>query len=206
MRASNCASWARRLCVLLIELAQQIELLRAAPACDTNVVLDVLDQLLDFLVLRVDVGALINARQKGALPVLRFLNRIAARTHRDETRQVLIHRAQAVRDPRAHARPRQPRLAAIHQQQRRLVIRHIRVHRANHRDVVDVLRRLRKQFAHFDAALAVFLELEWRLKRRPGLPLGLQIIHRQRLAMQVGPSSGFGSKVSTCDGPPLAKM
>ena len=144
-----------------------------------ELVLDVLDQLFDFLVLGVDVGALVNPGQKRALPILRFLDRITARAHRDEAGQVLIHRAQPVSDPRTHARARQSRFAAIHQQQRRLVIRHIRVHRTNHRDVVDVFRDVRKQFADFDAALAVFFEFERRLKGRAGAAFGRQIIHRQ---------------------------
>ena len=185
MRASSCASCARRCACCFVQLTQQIELLPLFVRRN-ELVLDVLDQLFDFLVLSVDVGALVNSRQKCALPVLRFLDRITAGAHRDESGQILVHGAEAVSHPRTHARARQPRIAAIHQQQRRLVIRHIRVHRANHRDVVDVLGDVRKQFAHLDAALAVLLELERRLKRRAGVALGLQIVHRQRLAVQFG--------------------
>ncbi len=57
-------------------------------------------------VLRVDVRALIDAGQEAGLPVLRFLNRIAAGAHGDERRQVLVLAAQAVRDPRPDAGPR----------------------------------------------------------------------------------------------------
>jgi hypothetical protein len=63
------------------------------------VVFDVLDQLLDLRVLRVDVSALVNARQKSALPVLRFLDRVTAGAHRNEPGQVLIFSAQPVRNP-----------------------------------------------------------------------------------------------------------
>ena len=52
-------------------------------------------------------------------------------------------------------------------------------HRADHGDVVDVFGHVRKQFADFDAALAVFLELERRGKRGPGLALGQQVAARQ---------------------------
>ena len=89
--------------------------------------------------LAIDVRALIDAGQKAGLPVLRFLDRIAAGAHGDERRQILVLRAQAVSEPRAHAGADQPGLAAIHQQQRRLVIRHVGVHRADDADVVDAL-------------------------------------------------------------------
>ena len=41
-----------------------------------------------------------------------------------------------------------------------------------------------KQFAHFDAALAVFFEFKGRLKGRAGAALGGQVVHWQRLAVQ----------------------
>ena len=108
-------------------------------------VADVLDELVDLGVLRVDVRSLIDARQKRRLPVLRLLNRIAAGDHRDEAGQILVLGPQAVGEPRAHAGPHQPRLAAVHQQQRRLVIGHVGVHRADDGDVVDVLGRVRER-------------------------------------------------------------
>ena len=49
-------------------------------------------------------------------------------------------------------------------------------------DVVDVPGRVLEQLADLDAALAVLLELERRGERRPGLPLGRQVLRRQRLA------------------------
>ena len=91
--------------------------------------------------LRVDERALERAGQKARLPVLGVLDRVAAGAHRDEAGQVLILGAQAVQHPRADARPRLHRVAAVHQHQRRLVIRHLGVHRADHGDVVGVLRR-----------------------------------------------------------------
>ena len=100
---------------------------------------NILDQLFDVGVLRVDVRALKHARQKTGLPVLRFLNRIAAGAHRHEGRQILILGPQAVRDPGAHAGANQPSFAAIHQQQRRLVIRHVGLHRPHDGNVVDAL-------------------------------------------------------------------
>ena len=53
--------------------------------------------------LGVDVGALVHARQKTGLPILRFLNRVAAGAHGDEAGQVLILGSEAIGKPRAHA-------------------------------------------------------------------------------------------------------
>ena len=98
-----------------------------------------------------------------------------------------------------------PGITAIHQQQGRFVIGHVRAHRSNHGNVVDVFRNLGKQFTDFNAALAVFLKLKWGLKRSSGKMFSLQIIHRQRFAIK--PSQfRLGIKVSTCEGPPLAKI
>ena len=159
--------------------------------------------LFDVGVLRVDVRALIDAGQEAGLPVLRFLNRVAAGAHGDEAGQILVLGAQAVGEPRAHAGADQPGVAAVHQQQRRLVVRHVGVHRADDADVVDATRRrAAKMLADFDAALAVLLELERRGKRGAGLALGRQVADRQRLA-GVLVERGLGSNVSTCDGPPF---
>ena len=64
------------------------------------------------------------------------------------------------------------------------MVRHIGLHRTDHRDVINMLGDVREYLAHLDAALAVFLEFERRLKSRARAALGLQIIHRQRLAVQ----------------------
>ena len=46
----------------------------------------------------IDVGALIDAGQKGALPVLRFLNGVAW-AHGDESGQVLVFRPKPIGEP-----------------------------------------------------------------------------------------------------------
>ena len=122
-----------------VELLHQVEL-AALLGGRRRAVADVLDQLVDLGVLGVDVRALIGARQKRDSPVLRGHDRIAAGAHGDEAGQVLILRAQAVGDPGAKAGPRQPAVAAVHQHQRRLVVGHVGVHRADDAQVVDVLR------------------------------------------------------------------
>ena len=81
-------------------------------------VLDILDQLGDFLVLGVDVRPLEHAGQETGLPVLRFLNRVAARAHRDEAGQVLVFGAQAVGTPATERRAADKGLPGVHRHQR----------------------------------------------------------------------------------------
>ncbi len=169
------------LLMALVELAQQIEL-AALLGQRQRRVLDVLDELLDLGVARVDVGALVGAGQEGGLPVLRLLNGVAARTHGDEAGQVLVVAAQAVGHPRTHARPNLPGFAAVHQQQRRLVIGHVGVHRANDADVVDAAGGVREQVAHLDTGLAVSLKLERRGEGGAGLAFGAEVGARQQFA------------------------
>ncbi len=71
--------------------------------------------------------------------------------------------------------------------------------RADDRHVVDQLAELREHLADLDARLAHLVELE-RRRERQAVQTG------QRLVLAYFASSGFGSQVSTCDGPPSAKM
>ena len=142
---------------------------------------DVLDEFLHLAMLRVHERALECAGQESRLPVFGILDRHPARTHRHEAGQVLILCAQTVERPRAEARTRLHAVTAVHQHQRRLVIRHLRIHRAHDRDVVRVGRGPGEEFANFQSAPAVFGELERRRKRRAGLALRAQIFAGQRL-------------------------
>ncbi len=165
-----------------IQPAQQVEL-RSLCAGGLVIVADVLDQFFDAGVLRVDVGALIDAGQETAAPVFGFLDRVAAGAHGDEAGEVLVFGAQAVGDPGADAGAGHLGVAAVHQHERRLVIRHLRLHRANDAQIVRVPRRLLKQAADLQAAVPVSLEFKRRRHRRPRFALGFQILHRQRLAV-----------------------
>ncbi len=100
----------------LVQLVQQIQLAALLSVAD-GAVADVLDQAVQLRVPHVDVGALVGARQKCGLPVLRLLNGVAAGAHGDEAGQVLVLAAQAVGHPAAQARPDLSGLAAVHQQQ-----------------------------------------------------------------------------------------
>ena len=167
--------------VLSVELLKQIELSTLLGPTDSRVA-DILDQLLNLRGLRVDVSSLKDARQKSGLPVLRLLNRIAAGTHRDESRQVLILCPQSPGQPRADARSDQTRVAAVHQQERRLMIRHIRVHRPDDRHLVNMLSGVLENLADRNAAFAILLEFVRRRKEVARRTFCPQIAARQRLA------------------------
>ena len=129
-------------------------------------------------------------------------DRIAAGAHGDEAGQVLVLGPQAVGDPGPHAGPRQPAVAAVHQHQRRLVVGHVGVHRADDAHVVDVRAVLANSsltsmplWPYFwnlngDRIAAPVLRSVRRFGFGSGLPWYLS-------------SSGLGSNVSTCDGPPF---
>src|SRR5215472_3004106 len=102
--------------VLLVQLEEQVEL--AALLGERFVVVaNVADELVELGVLRVDVGALVDAGQETGLPVLRLLYGIAAGAHGDEAGEVLIFRAEAVGDPGAEAGADEAGFAAVHQEE-----------------------------------------------------------------------------------------
>ena len=102
--------------MFFVEFVQQIELLPLFLQGGV-VAADVFDQLFDSRVLRVDISALIDSRQETRLPVLCFLDRIPARTHGAEARQIQVLRTQPISHPRTDAGPALDGVAAIHQHQ-----------------------------------------------------------------------------------------
>jgi len=86
-------------------------------------VFDVLDELFDLGVFRVDVGALKKRRQKSGTANFVIPGSDTARAHGDETGEVLIFGAKAVKYHDPCWAETEPRFAAIHEQERRLVIR-----------------------------------------------------------------------------------
>ena len=78
-------------------------------------------------------------------------------------------RAEAVGDPRAHARPHEVVAAGVQLEQRAAVRRVRAVQRVDEAEVIDALRDVREQLAHRQAALAVLLELPRRLQQLAGL-------------------------------------
>ena len=145
--------------VVAVEGGGEVELAALGVGSEQRMA-DVLDEFVDGVFLRVDVGALERARQKCAPPVFRALDRIAAGAHGDESGQILVLRAEPVGDPGAGRWPYQPRIAAVHQHQRWLVIRHVGAHRSHDEQPVGVPGHGREEVAHLEAALTVPREPE----------------------------------------------
>ena len=78
--------------------------------------------------------------------------------------------------------PRQP-AAAVHHEQRRLVERHVGVHRLDDAQVVGVAGKALEDLADLETALAMWFELERRAHQRARLALGLEIAARIRFAI-----------------------
>lgn len=58
----------------------------------------------------------------------------------------------------------------------------IGVHGADHRDVIDALGDVLENLADFDAALAVFAELEWSWESGTGFTFGAEVFGGERFA------------------------
>ena len=116
---------------------------------------EILDEFVGGAVLGVDGGGLEGGRKEGAPPVLRRLDRIAARTERYEAGKALVFGAETVGDPGAGARPHEPGIPAIHQHQRGLVVGHLGLHRPHDEQAIGMPRDVGEKIAHGQAALAV---------------------------------------------------
>ena len=118
---------------------------------------------------RAESRALIHRRQIAGLPVLRAVDRQALGiVQHDVGRQVLVHAAQGVGDPRAHGRLAREHSPAVHLEKRRLVGQIRGEHRADHGDVVDAAGQMRHGIGDPGAALSVAGELKRAAKQRPG--------------------------------------
>ena len=122
-------------------------------------------------------------RQERAVPQRRPDRRRHVGAEHDVAGQVLVLGAEAVGEPRAERRTADLDVAGVHHQHRRLVVRDVGVHRADHADVVGARADVREELADLEAALAVALERERRLHQRAGLALGRDGAARQRLAV-----------------------
>ena len=65
------------------------------------------------------------------------------------------------------------------------MVRYVRRHRADHAEVVGVLRRVVEKLADFEAAFPVTLEFKGRPQGRSRRPLGLQSLQRHRFPVEL---------------------
>ena len=123
------------------------------------------------------LDALKLARQKSAMPHARG-NRLwtppGMRAKHHEPRQILRLAAEPVLDPRPHARPAADGGAGVHQGVGGIVVDGVSVHRSDDRQLIHVLRKMRKERRHFRAALPVFFERKLRAQTREPAVLQLR--------------------------------
>ena len=114
---------------------------------------------------------LIRRRHEPARPIRRTSDRPTARIgHHHEARQVRVLGPQAVAQPRSQAGLADEHAAGIHLQAPRSVRRRVRVHRPNHANVIRMFRRVRKQTADRQPALAMRPKRKRRLHQIPDRP------------------------------------
>ena len=94
----------------------------------------------------VDVGSLVDAGQEAVAPELGADDRLAGAEH-DEAGQVLVLGPQAEGQPGAQAGPDRLHVARVHHEQRGLMVRVVRVERADHAQLVDAAGEVREEFA-----------------------------------------------------------
>ena len=134
---------------------------------------EMVDEVGGFAVLRFDVSALVGAREEGGLPVVGTGDGHALGDEDDEAGEVVVFGAEAVGDPRADAGAGHNAGAAIHEAQTVFVDRRIRIHRADHAEIVSVFGRERtEEFADLKAGLAVARETKRRAEGGAGGTLG----------------------------------
>ena len=73
----------------------------------------------------------------------------------DESRQILVLRAETIRNPRAHRRPAGPVVSRVHHQHGRSVVGDVGDHRTNLAEFVDDAAHLREDLADLRSILAV---------------------------------------------------
>ena len=135
--------------------------------------------------------ALVGARQEA----IRIERRPTARTARaglehHEAGEVFRFAAEAVGEPRPHARPAELGRAGVDEALRRAVVEHVRFHAADPSHVVDDLFVVRQQFRKVHAAVAVLGELAiaTQYRRRAfekGEPLPFDERTRDRLPVEL---------------------
>ena len=167
-----------------VQVAHQVERIALEPRVDARRAGHVQDRV----ALGPEHDPLIRARQEPVRPVGRAAADARAARHHDETRQVVGLASQAVRDPRAHARPTRQGGAGVEEDLRGGVVKLVGRDRPDDRDVVDHPRQVRDHARQLGAALPVAGERESRGEQAgvgpdEGVPLVLHDLGRDRPAV-----------------------
>ena len=180
----------------LVQLAQQIELAALLREAQLRIS-ERLNLLLGIRLGGGDEGALINRREERRAPTAGPAVSSGQGRKNDEAGQILVFRAEAVGDPRAHRRASDAAIAGVHHEDRRAVIGDIGDHRANLAEFVDDAAHLGEDLAHFVAVLPVLGPGEGRLHQIAGGELGARRLIGERLAV---PLVELGLVIERIDG------
>ena len=146
---------ARALCkVALVQFREEVELFALLAAGDVRIA-DVGDQFFHRHVGREHARGLVFRGEEAVAPQRGADDDLVARAQHDVAGEILVFGAEAVEQPRAERRPDGLEISRVHREQRRLVVRHIGVHRADDAAVINHAREIRQRLAHLDAALSV---------------------------------------------------
>jgi hypothetical protein len=117
---------------------------------------------------------LVNGWQEGGGPELRANDGVTG-AENDEAWEVLIFGPEAIGEPRTHGGTAGDAGTAVHHEQRRFMIGDIGIHGADDAAIVNTLAEFWKNFADFDAAFTVAIELEWGTEEAARFTLGFEI-------------------------------
>ncbi len=148
-------------------------------------VADMFDELFELGMFGIDVGALVDAGEEAALPVLGFLDGVTAGAHGDEAGEVLVFGAEAVGDPGSEAGSGEAGFSAIHEEEGGFVVGDIGVHGADDGEVIGAFADVGEEFTDLEAGLAVALEGEGGTEGGAGFAFCFEV-EREFLAVPAG--------------------
>ena len=174
-----------------VQLAEQVELFALLLERQLRVA-DVGYELVHPHVGRDDAGGLKLGGEEAVAPKRGTDHDLCCRAQHNVTGQVPVLGAKAIEQPGPHRRPDGLDVASVHLQQRRFMVRHVRLHRTDNAAIVNDAPEVRQCFAHFDAAPAAFPELQRR--RHEAGALGFLVKIAARLLAFVLHQGGLGIK------------
>src|SRR5207249_7632220 len=136
-----------------VQLPEQIELF-ALQLLRQLRVFDIGNELLDLHVSSDNAGCLKFGGQEAVAPESGADDDLRTGPQDNVAGQVLVFTAQTIKQPRTHRRTDRLDVARVHLQQRRLVVRHVGLHRANDAALVNQAPEVGQRLAHFNAAPA----------------------------------------------------
>ena len=197
--------------VQTVQLAEQIELLALLLLRELRV-FDVGDELVNLHVSGDNAGRLKFGGEEAVAPESGTDDDLWTGPQDNVAGQVVVFTAQTIKQPGAHRRTNGLDVARVHLQQRRLVVRHVGLHRANDAAIVNYPPEVRQRLAHFNAAPAAGMEFVRRRHKARAFALlvefaggllafvfvqrglGIERVNLRRSAVQKEENDPFGAR------------